>query len=283
MDPSGKPPCSIDVAAVTACVRSIKLRNPSLARALDAGASKLPLPSPSPPPLAPIDHKVIPPLQTLAWVSPSPKAIAASAALSRSATIAEALDLLSILDASPPSIIVDVVGVDAVDAGSPSIIKRMFHPLLRWVHRATGTRTLLRLSGPNVPSAMHCHESKAEGGEISVSPLPYHEFLDANAGDPADLAVAFNAGIWGYTDWDGTLARLSEPKGSNPRFFLVTSYTKEEAEEDEEKIARFWGGDGRRVWEGEANRWRSRKERETKAREEAYYENSHWGCWGCKD
>ena len=126
MDPDGKPPVVVDVSAVARAVKSIKLKNPKLAETLDRGARSLPMPSSSPTALSPVPHPIIAPLQTLAWVSPTPKAIAASNILSRACTMAEAVDMLSLLDGKPDSILVDVVGVDVIDCGNAAIVERMF-------------------------------------------------------------------------------------------------------------------------------------------------------------
>lgn len=143
----------------------------------------------------------------------------------------------------------------------------------------------LRLSGPNLPESMNGHISTCGSGRVTVTRGRYHDILDGVGGGPnvsPDIAVAFNAGVWGYSDWDDTLKRLNSSGKMKPRFFVVTSYTDSEAEEDAVKIGEFWRAN-RCVWEGEVNRWRSRVVRDTKGREEVYHENSHWGCWGCKD
>lgn len=61
------------------------------------------------------------------------------------------------------------------------------------------------------------------------------------------LVVLFNAGLWGYDDWIPTLDILTGPhrKNSNGFYFsisqvLVTSYTLEEAEDDEDTIIKCY-------------------------------------------
>jgi len=131
---------------------------------------------------------------------------------------------------------------------------------------------------------MDGHSLSAQGGSVLVKRGMYHDVLDASPEmSPApDFAIAFNAGIWGYNDWDDTIGRLNAENKIKPRFFVVTSYTVQEAEEDAEKIKSLWRPN-RCLWEADENRWGSRVERKTKGREEDYYENKFWGCWGTSD
>jgi hypothetical protein len=97
----------------------------------------------------------------------------------------------------------------------------------------------------------------------------YHE-LQVDA--PANLTIAFNAGIWGYHEWLPTLQRL---KGT---IFVVTAYTREEAEDDAMVLAQQTGSEN--IWKAEANPFGSNVQRETKSiQNRIYRENAAWQAW----
>ena len=51
-----------------------------------------------------------------------------------------------------------------------------------------------------------------------------------------DLAIAFNAGIWGYQEWVTTIRYLIQHQVQSIPF-IITAYTFEEAEDDYDTIA----------------------------------------------
>jgi hypothetical protein len=113
-----------------------------------------------------------------------------------------------------------------------------------------------------------------------------------------NLVIAYNAGIWGYTDWHPTLKKLYEFSRSVP--FVITAYTLPEAEDDfevleevlgvslMEPVSLLGGGDGgggssmsdsvsaRCLWSAELNPYASRVVRETKSSDNTYFENGAW-------
>jgi hypothetical protein len=96
-----------------------------------------------------------------------------------------------------------------------------------------------------------------------------------------NLVIAYNAGIWGYTDWHPTLKKLYEFERTVP--FVITAYTIFEAEDDFEVLEEVLGvslagdGNGRRcLWSAELNAFASRVVRETKSSDNAYFENGAW-------
>ena len=99
------------------------------------------------------------------------------------------------------------------------------------------------------------------------------------------MAIAFNAGIWGYDLWKPTLAALC--RFHRPVPFVVTAYTVQEAEEDAEVIVEVVGVDrsgtvdGMCLWKVEVNPFGSRKERKTSTapKERQYFENNSWQAW----
>jgi len=133
-----------------------------------------------------------------------------------------------------------------------------------------------------------------------------------------NMAIAFNAGIWGYDLWKPTLNALCRIHTPIP--FVVTSYTTEEAEDDAEVIAEVIAEvkngrcststsgeeegctteqkdhgrigssaigpsdiivDNKCLWEVEVNPFGSRKKRDTYAapKDRLYFENGAWQAW----
>uniref|UniRef100_A0A7S2K002 Mitochondrial splicing suppressor 51-like C-terminal domain-containing protein n=1 Tax=Leptocylindrus danicus TaxID=163516 RepID=A0A7S2K002_9STRA len=96
------------------------------------------------------------------------------------------------------------------------------------------------------------------------------------------LIIAFNAGIWGYNSWLPTISHIASLRQAVP--FVVTAYTKLEAEEDEDVILNHLQClelGGALLWEPEVNFYRCRKQRETKSAVagRVYNENGAWQCW----
>ena len=60
----------------------------------------------------------------------------------------------------------------------------------------------------------------------------YHEYLVHNTCAP-DIAVAYNAGLWGYEAWIPSIeASFRNMCSYKPSYLLVTSYTLQESEDD---------------------------------------------------
>eukprot|EP00957_Ditylum_brightwellii_P127811 9748008-Ditylum_brightwellii.AAC.1 len=98
------------------------------------------------------------------------------------------------------------------------------------------------------------------------------------------MAIAFNAGIWGYDSWLPTLVYLSQRSVGYTVPFVITSYTVEEGEDDGEVVEELLtkdGNVGQCCWECERNTFGSNKERETKSNTKGtvYRENGAWQCW----
>eukprot|EP00547_Thalassionema_nitzschioides_P015844 CAMPEP_0194242654 /NCGR_PEP_ID=MMETSP0158-20130606/8123_1 /TAXON_ID=33649 /ORGANISM="Thalassionema nitzschioides, Strain L26-B" /LENGTH=459 /DNA_ID=CAMNT_0038977795 /DNA_START=9 /DNA_END=1385 /DNA_ORIENTATION=+ len=232
------------------------------------------------------NHPLIPPAPLSAFLKSTRKAKDATANLSRPATIADCLCKLQILDRLQQSknLIIHVVGVDYVETQSVEKIQSTFGPLVRWIAAATSSSSTpmsisILLIGPNV-----VHQNPVDLRPKTVGPKSslqsatatchtgnYHESDVLNTSDP-HLAIAFNAGIWGYDDWIPTLKSL---KGKT---FVVTAYTLEEAEDDGE-VLREYGS--KEIWAAQPNPFGSRIERETKTSpgNRVYRENAAWQAW----
>ena len=207
-------------------------------------------------------HSVIPAVPLKAFRKETPKAIQATANMTRSATIAETLHRISELLQSQDCLSIHVVGADPVECESPERIRTHFAPLARWINANIYSPHKLSLSlvGPNIPSGMatpssspidllkdysqtqtqqarRLHSATAQCYEAS-----YHDWLqeqqrdqgNSNEGSLPDVIFCFNAGIWGYDEWKPTVRSVIQMKRHIP--FVVTSYTLYEAEDDHDVI-----------------------------------------------
>lgn len=252
----------------------------------------------------PLTHDLIPTTPFKAFRRNTEKAKAATASLTRSATLAEALLLLReemLLPSDVSTLLIDVVGVDHVECESIERIQSTFRPIIRWIGAWKGCRyehIHLRLIGRDLSS-----------GSISRTPVDlltpqtstvlqsafatchlgvYHTWLsEANEtaatskGPPSPhLAIAYNAGIWGYNEWQHTIQYLSERTTSSIPF-VITAYTLEECEDDFEVIKTRVEGNGsaRVLWEAQRNPFGSKTIRETKSSSNEYRENAAWQAW----
>ena len=181
---------AVDGDAVRRAVRSLRLRSPDLASSLDAGAQRRLDPRyrlSAAPGAVPGTHAVIPPAPLAAFRRGTPKAVAATERLCRSATAAEAAvrclpHLLVRRDAgqgqgtspspspSPPgrTLTVHIVGADHVECGTDAAVRAAVGPFARWIAAAgpdPPTEIAIELLGPNVPDA-----AEARGGVDLTSP-----------------------------------------------------------------------------------------------------------------
>mmetsp|Transcript_24598 Transcript_24598/g.54164 ORF Transcript_24598/g.54164 Transcript_24598/m.54164 type:complete len:521 (+) Transcript_24598:3-1565(+) len=280
----------------------------------------------------------------------------ASANLTRSATLAEALVRLSLLASFPSSdgvLLIDIVGADHVECDNASTIRKTFRPFLGWLRdyflvtqpRRT-IRVHFRLIGRELTTRTTAGGVTIDLLEESSSSTPkplmkatatchsgvYHEFLEEETKQPKgvennnenndhfdglcgkatpDLAVAFNAGIWGYREWADTIQYLAQVgtqaasssteagdriSGISGIPMVVTAYTLEECQEDQEVISKAItcsavedGEEGASetrngyraelLWESERNPFGSQVVRETKGSTQEYRENAFWQCW----
>lgn len=156
------------------------------------------------------------------------------------------------------------------------------------------TQLRLALIGPNVARALHgtSHarvlqldddESKdGVQGELRCQVQYFVGSFNAYHGDAdaywaPDLAVCFNAGIWGYDEWRPTL-RLLLLELRAP--LLVTSYNENEAGDDEDVLAELAPA-ARWFWRAEKNPCGSAAHRATRNTiGSVLRENDFWMCLG---
>lgn len=174
----------------------------------------------------------------------------------------------------------------------------------------------IELLGPNVPlhsedfGMMNLLPSNNIPGKLMSATLickncMYHDYIEKMTTSKEknqtktirypNMIIAYNAGIWGYTDWHPTLKSLY--KLTKPVPFIITAYTIYEAEDDaqvlDDVLQEEWnalskscnssrdngviGMDGKRcLWGAELNPYASRVVRETKSSDNIYHENGAW-------
>ncbi len=222
-------------------------------------------------------------------------------------------------------LLIDIVGVDHVECESKATIRNTFRPLVQWLgdyilatngnrnRNQNQTNPKLRVhfrligrelftTSTNVVDLMDTESSHINATATCHSGV-YHEFLnellscqgdktgDANkvfAGDKRipDLAVAFNAGIWGYREWAETIQYLAlQHYLALP--MVITAYTLDECQEDQEVISQSITADNgaiskplaKQLWESEPNPFGSKVVRETRGSTQEYRENACWQAW----
>ena len=298
---SQKTPPMIDTEAVRRVVQTMQLRNPKLEQNLRLWESTQKRITHRK--VAPRWHPIVPSVPLAAFRKQTPKAIQATANLTRSATIAEAIHRFNILqyDGSEQTLRIHVIGCDHVECGNGvDRMRALFGPIVRWVgaYAEAPAHVHIDLIGPNIPlpatsqsidllpksrsSLKECLQSAT----LLLYADVYEEFLksDINRSKP-DLVIAFNAGVWGYDDWKTTIEYMIQQNQSVPVVF--TAYTEQEAEDDFDvihAIAEQWKDDGKSTrceWEVEMNSFASNLDRSTTnaISDRIYRENSAWQAW----
>lgn len=220
--------------------------------------------------------------------------------LSRSATIAEALVRLNVLGAKvfedSWSLNIHVIGCDQVECETDDRIRAFFQPLARWIGGQSRSPTSMHLSlvGPGIIARgsgfvdlLSTNFDRLKCAEASYHSALYEEWLPSQIEQP-DIVVAFNAGIWGYSDWCATIRTIAERRLQVP--FVVTAYTLQEAEDDydilEDEIAKALAYSKEKtslccIWEPEVNPFSSKIDRPTQSAPEGrrYRENQAWQAW----
>lgn len=266
----------------------------------------------------PATHDIIPATPYKAFRRSTDKAKQATASLSRSATLAEALIRIKehglLLPnnnntGSSNTLVIDIVGVDHVECESVERIQSTFRPIIRWMGAWKGCggyqHVHLRLIGRDLANSAAITTTES-GVDLLTPQTPtvfqsaiatchsgvYHMCLsESSSSSPAPtLSVAFNAGIWGYKDWIPTIQYLhNRTESAIP--FVITAYTLEECQEDMDVIQTVIdekngesSSAAKVLWEAQANPFGSKTIRETKSSASEYRENAAWQAWllgGC--
>jgi hypothetical protein len=186
-----------------------------------------------------------------------------------------------------------------VECESAERIQTTFRPIVRWIgswkkrNNCEYSEVLLRLIGrdlriatigaaeqpvnlltPQTPTKLKTALATCHSGV-------YHEWLQKYSRKSPDLIIAFNAGIWGYQEWQPTIDYLNHRDTATP--MVITAYTLEECQEDWEVIQQtVTGGSStgaKILWEPKMNPFGSKVIRETKSSSNEYRENASWQAW----
>ena len=158
-------------------------------------------------------HELIPKAPFRAFLRSTDKAKQSSKALSRSATIAEAMVRLAdknLLDTSKDFVSIHIIGSDHVECESTGRIQFLFRPLVRWLgvwSRCQSSKLSLRLNGrdliENSPKVNRkvdlltpdtTKTSRLSEAFATVHGGNYDEWLENEKPELPDLVIAFNAG-----------------------------------------------------------------------------------------
>ena len=114
-------------------------------------------------------------------------------------------------------------------------------------------------------------------GEVLL--FQHEDFLASDEASMPHLAVAFNAGVWGYDSWRPCIERICQDESCS---LLITSYNAMEADDDDEALRSY--GVHRFLWVRQANPWGApeaeakERTRPTQGAPHAQYENAYWIC-----
>eukprot|EP01082_Thalassiosira_pseudonana_P011384 g9703.t1 g9703 contig4:377242-379185(-) len=283
-----------------------------------------------------LHHTIIPPGPLAAFRRHTPKAKASAHNLSRSATMAETVERLWPLICfrrrmkeaqSINTFSIHILGSDGVECSSEELVRKAVGPFVRWLDAALHSGALssagesatptvdtlqVEFSGPNMPDFILGREvdllpqSNTQPKGLSSAKAifqrrEYHESVKDGDATAPDLAIAFNAGIWGYDSWKPTLAYMlskdtthdDESKDEGGTLFVITAYTVEECEDDAEVVVEVAGEVATKrkdastskvahqIWAPEPNPFSSRLERKTASAPQGrlYFENGAWQAW----
>lgn len=233
------------------------------------------------------------------------------------------------------NLLIDIVGADHVECASTEQIRQTLSPLVKWLVSKQDKRyetVHFRLIGRElmlppclVDQAVDLLEGvgQAQVGTQTISSpgtlarataschsAVYHELLEELQSDnhtensfttvQPHLAVAFNAGIWGYREWETTIEYLAQCRSCTPLPFLATAYTLSECHEDFATIERIVTASlvddghqsnnstsekptttpkGNVLWKPEDNFYGSKVVRTTQSSTAEYRENAYWQAW----
>ena len=216
---------------------------------------------------------------------------------SRSQTLLDTIERLQLSNQKELSI--HCVGADELEAKSINFIIEHFNQLFNGLSARKFNSLILIFTGPNISSDMDntIHEFVHNLGLniiIKISTLLYHDYVDNKKNidqqwSCPDIIVMFNAGLWGYDDWIPTINLFNMECMENV-FVLITSYTLEESEDDQDTIDNICNNSDNTttnriewIWEPQINKYRSLtpEQRETKPGDKDYYENYVSMCFKC--
>jgi hypothetical protein len=262
-------------------------------------------------------HPIIPETPLKAFRRTTEKAKKATANLTRSATLAQALTRLESMNLlasastlhnnhddnnnNNNTLCIHIVGVDHVECESPARLQTLFRPLIRWLSnwkKFPLTHVELVLIGRDLnpqacanpvdllfPTSPNMSTSTIQTAFAVCHTGVYHEWLasaSCNNGTSTShqphLVIAFNAGIWGYQEWKPTLEYLNGRENiATP--MVITAYTLPESEEDHAVLLdELFLPPSKCLWEPEPNPFGSKVKAPHSSNHE-YRENAAWQAW----
>lgn len=175
--------------------------------------------------------------------------------------------------AAAGAVVIHILGVDHREGSTVEGLLHTFQDLLRGLEKRGFALARLVLVGPNMPHSLKGMSAKVRIPDSSLECSLncreglYHE-LQSELGQeaPADFVFLFNAGVWGYDSWIPTLETIFAAP-SCP-YVIITSYSQEEAEDDEDTLRAVACRAGIMMWKWtpEANR--------NKAAQSRYYQQA---------
>jgi hypothetical protein len=181
---------------------------------------------------------------------------------SRCNTILNAVNELNLLQKGHKYLTMLLLGLDVVEITSDDFLGVTFAPLFKSLSKQGIKRLIMDCVGPNIPQHLDGRVFDLRFGEemdlevkCSIGSVVYHEYSSPFIDKEPQLAVLFNAGLWGYDDWKQTIVALARTRA----YILVTSYTSLEAEDDQDCVEDWLGVENIHwLWEPKVNQFHSR-------------------------
>ena len=205
----------------------------------------------------------------------------ASRATSRALTLHAALVRLKLTDGAG-TLNIHIVGADSREGSDATSTSAVFAPLCELLAGSKWTEVRLLLCGPNCFGKAGDTAVDVSVGpklRLSYSSLAYEDCIRDASMELPHLAVAFNAGVWGYDSWRPCIECVCRDARCP---MLITSYNAMEAEDDEDALRSF--GVHSFLWSPEANPFGSPEAEEkqrtapTQGAPHAQFENAAWLC-----
>jgi hypothetical protein len=250
----------------------------------------------------PESHEIIPskPLATFRQHSEKAKAIATS--LSKSATIADALQRMLKYNASDyltenGTFVIHCIDASAVEYQSNVIKDKIFGPVIQWLNHYNGNilpssfHVNIYIFGHEVPSHFEDeiyelpnsnNKRRLHSASITYKTSTYHDYIDKIQSICAEtetlrpnMIIAFNPRFQYEPKWHSTLVKMFSMQ--SPTMFVVTACTMQDAEKDK-KLLRSLVNDleERCLWPQEVNSFCSRVEHQTISSSVSCYEDGLW-------
>ena len=182
-----------------------------------------------------------------------------------------------------------VIGSDHHEGSNLRDTAAVFAPLCALLRNGPWSELHLLLCGPNCapsdvsletwhsvpppPQPIQGVEAGTPALRVYYSQRVYDECLSAHT--PPQLALAFNAGIWGYDSWGESVQALL--RTGSP--LVITSYNSLEAEDDEDTLqAMHESSQWQWLWRPCPNPWGSLAQEVRAVVQNAQFENSATQC-----